>query len=271
MGCAFLSLVVLGLAPIQPAPSLISRLPMLYDAALATHPITTRVATAATLAVAGDAIAQGSEVATCVRSRASWPWKDRHYDGRRATGFVTVEALYRGLLQQRLIGLIIANFQGNLVIGLAPWANREAAAALEQTLVNQFVVAPWVYYPLFFSITSAVQGLTLQQCLRRARGQLPALFGLNLLFWFPVQLVQFSLVPLRYKVPFICLASVIWNIIISAIAGSVARWRSIPSPQWVGGKRSGRRSLTHTHGASAAARAAPTCGAEVASVIESNQ
>ena len=63
------------------------------------------------------------------------------------------------------------------------------------------------------------------QRLARARQHFANLFGFNLCFWFPIQLVQFAFVPRLYKVPFICLAGLVWNIILSNVAGSVREWR----------------------------------------------
>ena len=61
--------------------------------------------------------------------------------------------------------------------------------------------------------------------LERARSCFTTLFGFNLCFWLPVQLTQFGLVPARYKVPFICVAGLIWNVILSALSGSVSKYR----------------------------------------------
>ena len=51
--------------------------------------------------------------------------------------------------------------------------------------------------------------------------------GSCILFWVPAQYMQFMLVPMKYKVPFICLAAFLWNVILSAVVGSVARWRKM--------------------------------------------
>ena len=54
---------------------------------------------------------------------------------------------------------------------------------------------PLVYYPLFFSLTGLVQGLTAQETLARAKEKFLPLVGRNLQFWLPVQIVQFEFVP----------------------------------------------------------------------------
>ena len=56
-------------------------------------------------------------------------------------------------------------------------------------------VVPLVYYPLFFSLTGIVQGLTIEDTIARAREKFLPLVQRNLQFWLPVQIVQFEFVP----------------------------------------------------------------------------
>jgi len=201
-----------------PPPALAAGLPAVYDAALQTHPVATRICTAAALAVAGDSLAQA-------RVRTICPEAPPKYDSRRAVGFVGVEALYRGLLQQPIFMWIVDNLRGGCLHAVSG-LNIELCAALERTAFSQFIISPGVYYSLYFSITSAVNGLSWQQALSRWRAQFPRVLGFNLLFWFPAQFTQFMFIPARYKVPFICLAGFVWNFILSMLAGSVVRFRS---------------------------------------------
>jgi len=203
-----------AVVPVQPHMG-VGALPMLYDQLLVSHPAVTRVTTAATLALAGDAMAQ---------RRAKRP----RYDLRRAISLVVVEATYRGLMQQRIFAWIIATFQGAALQHVAaPFTQTSLPmlAAVERVLFNQFIVSPLVFYPLYFSLTGLLQGLSVNQTWRRARKNFRTIFGCNLCFWLPVQLVQFALVPSRYKVPYVCLAALLWNMILSALSGSVCAWR----------------------------------------------
>lgn len=208
--------------PLLGSPLMGVPLPSIYNALLETHPVTTRVATAASLAVLGDALAQQ-------REHSQHSQHSQRYDVRRASSFVVVEAVYRGLLQQPLFLWIIATFHGEglarALAALSLSAPLPVLATLERVLFNQFVVSPCVYYPMYFGITGPMQGLTLRESWQRARNQFSTLFGFNLCFWLPVQLIQFGMVPARYKVPFICLGGLIWNVILSALAGSARQWR----------------------------------------------
>jgi hypothetical protein len=166
----------------------------------------------------------------CVSARLQ-RWKsfaDADLRSRRALAVVAVEAFYRGVLQQPIFAWIGATFSGRAVHAAVPALGLTATATAERVLFNQFVVSPLVYYPLFFAITGPVQGLSLSQTLERARGSFSNLFSRNLGFWLPVQTIQFALVPALYKVPFICLCGLVWNVILSGLAGSVTKWRSEP-------------------------------------------
>ena len=79
---------------------------------------------------------------------------------------------------------------------------------------------PAIYYPLFFGITGAVQGLNLRQVMERARRQFLALQMRNWAFWLPAQYFQFVFLPIEKQVLFTCIAGLVWNIILSASAGS---------------------------------------------------
>ena len=204
---------VFGLFLPSAAPlAVLPALPGLYDALLVAHPVPTRMATAGALALVGDAAAQ---------QRSS-----KAYNRRRGASLAAVEVTYRGLLQQPIFDWIIHNIHGEHLRALtAGKLNAKLSTAIERVTFNQFVVSPFVFYPMYFTVTGMVQGLSLDQTLARARSCFTTLFGFNLCFWLPVQLTQFGLVPARYKVPFICVAGLIWNVILSALSGSVSKYR----------------------------------------------
>ena len=187
-----------------------SSLPLLsvYDAALSANPIATRIATAATFAAAGDAFSQ----------RHLQTGHHKKYDVKRAAGLVGFDSFYRGVMQQPLLAWISATFDGRALRMLLPLLPLPLVAAFERVLVNQFIFGPGIYYPLYFSITGAIHGLTPRESFARAKAQWASLFGVNLLFWLPVQLVRLLTLPQRYWVPFICFAGLVWNVILSAVA-----------------------------------------------------
>ena len=177
-----------------------------YSDALIVNPLETKVATAIALAVAGDALAQGRECAP--------------YDTRRAASFVAFDAIYRGAFQHVTFPLISEAFKGVALHGALPGVPLAVCASVTRTLFNQCVIVPTIYYPLFFAITAVVQGLSTQQGIERAKSLFVPLVSRNLLFWVPVQYCQFAFVDEAWQVPYVCAMGLVWNIILSALAGN---------------------------------------------------
>ena len=65
-----------------------------------------------------------------------------------------------------------------------------------------------------------MQGLTINESLARARSSFVDLTIRNWKFWIPAQLVQFAMLPIDLQVPYTCVMGLVWNVILSAAAGS---------------------------------------------------
>lgn len=186
-----------------------------YTASLAVHPLSTKVCTAGVLAIGGDAIAQSSD-------------PELPYDRKRAVSFALFDAAYRGGFQHAAFPWIIEHCRGNVLQGAAaslalPMSTLpppDALAAVECTAFNQLLLVPVVYYPLFFGITGAVQGLTLEQAIARAQERFVPLTLRNWQFWIPAQFVQFAFIDVEWQVPYTCAMGLVWNILLSGMAGS---------------------------------------------------
>jgi protein Mpv17 len=94
-------------------------------------------------------------------------------------------------------------------------------AALEQSLVSQLVIVPTLYYPMFYAITGAMQGMTIEQTMGRAKDTFIPLMKYTPLFWIPVQFAVFGFVEEILQIPIMIVCGLIWNIILSILAGSV--------------------------------------------------
>ena len=181
--------------------------------------------TGATVALCGDAIAQ-SQV-------------EEPYDRRRAASFMTFDACYRWL-QHELYPIIVRTMQGQYLGGLVGSIPPLAAAAkaaseatgtepafffsvMEQTLSSQLGIVPFIYYPVFYTITGFLQQLTPDQTVERAKETFVPLMKRNLLFWIPVQFVQFGFVEENLQIPFITVCGLIWTIILSVMAGAAQK------------------------------------------------
>jgi hypothetical protein len=198
----------------------------MYKDSLMDNPLETKLITGALLAFLGDAIAQTREA---------------KYDELRAAALVTFDMVYRAV-QIALFPLIVDSCDGHFLAHL--FANISAEnvhylATMEQTIANQFFVIPFIYYPVFFTLTGSLQGLSMTEIIERARTSIVPLLKRNWLFWIPVQYFQFGYVDEPLQIPFLCVAGLAWTFILSTYAGSVQKTRVVaeeivlPTPESV--------------------------------------
>jgi len=179
-----------------------------YKQLLKTHPLPTKMMTGATLAVCGDAFAQSKDA-------------NVDYDKRRAASFAVFDMAYRAL-QHFSFPIIVAYCHGQILGSLPiPEAfDSSQLAAMEQTLASQLGIVPFLYYPAFFTISGAIQGLSASAAWSRAQENFVPLMKRNLLFWIPVQFIQFGYIQEDLQIPFLSCAGLAWTFILSAYAGS---------------------------------------------------
>lgn len=183
-----------------------------YKQILATHPLPTKMITGATLAVCGDAIAQSKDPSA-------------EYDSRRASSFAIFDMVYRAL-QHFAFPIIVATCHGQYlgrwdvmnVFDASQWA------AMEQTLASQLGIVPFLYYPAFFALTGFVQGLSSSSALTRAKENFFPLMQRNLVFWIPVQFIQFGYIQDDLQIPFLSCCGLAWTFILSVAAGSTKNY-----------------------------------------------
>lgn len=185
----------------------------IYKQTLTAHPLTTKMLTGATLAVSGDAIAQSQD-------------KSTEYDKQRAASFAAFDMAYRAV-QHFSFPIIVAACHGQY-LGSLPFLHDAFDAsrlgAMEQTLASQLGIVPFFYYPVFFSLTGFMQGLTLSGAVSRAQENFLPLMKRNLLFWIPVQYVQFGYIPEDLQIPFLSMCGLAWTFILSVAAGSARNY-----------------------------------------------
>jgi hypothetical protein len=178
-----------------------------YQSTLSTHPLPTKMMTGAFLATAGDAIAQGRE--------------DDDYNPSRGASFAAFDMTYRAA-QHFLFPIIVAYCHGQFLGSLG--AGEVFGTAMERSLASQLIIVPFMYYPVFFTFTGFMQGLTFDEGLARAKENFIPLMKRNLLFWIPVQYVQFCYVPTDLQIPFLSVAGLAWTFILSVLAGSAKKY-----------------------------------------------
>ena len=70
--------------------------------------------------------------------------------------------------------------------------------------------APIVYFPCYYTATGAIQGLGVEECLVRYAANLGADMADSVSFWGPVQMLNFCLLPIHARVPFMCAFGTAW-------------------------------------------------------------
>ena len=179
-----------------------------YKHLLATHPLPTKMITGATLAVCGDAIAQSKD--------------DNEHDQRRAASFAAFDMAYRAV-QHFSFPIIVAACHGQYLgalPGVGDAFDATQLGAMEQTLASQLGIVPLFYYPVFFSLTGFIQGLSVEGAITRAKENFIPLMKRNLIFWIPVQFVQFDYIQEDLQIPFLSMCGLAWTFILSVAAGS---------------------------------------------------
>jgi len=186
-----------------------------YMSTLSTYPLPTKMMTGAFLATAGDAIAQGRE--------------DNDYDPSRGASFAAFDMIYRAA-QHWLFPIIVDLCRGQFLlgaaaaIGAAQLFDLSIFTAMERSLASQLIIVPFLYYPVFFTFTGYMQGLNFEEGLERAKQNFVPLMKRNLLFWIPVQYVQFCYIPTELQIPFLSCAGLAWTFLLSVLAGSAKRY-----------------------------------------------
>ena len=186
-----------------------------YMSTLTAFPLPTKMMTGAALATAGDAIAQTRE--------------DDDYDPSRGASFAAFDMIYRAA-QHVLFPIIVELCRGQYLfsvmgtIGASQLVDLSTLTAMERSLASQLIIVPFLYYPVFFTFTGYMQGLNFEEGLERAKQNFAPLMKRNLLFWIPVQYVQFCYIPTDLQIPFLSCAGLAWTFILSVLAGSAKKY-----------------------------------------------
>ena len=193
---------------------------MKYRQFMTSHPLRTKMVTGGILATIGDGVAQLREA-------------DKPYNPSRAASFAAFDVCYR-IFQHKVFPFVTKICTGGilgwilsctmLLLGGCKSIGADLMnifAATECTLAYQFVVVPLLYYPLFFSFTGILQGLTVRETLERAKNQFLPCWKRNVLFWIPTQFVMFGFIEENLQVPFVCIVGLLWSTILSVTTGKV--------------------------------------------------
>lgn len=192
---------------VVPVPPFLYNLAQFYSTCLHHYTVLTQALTTATLACLGDAIAQQQQ--------------NTRYDTGRGMTFFLWGAVYTGVFQHVWFAYLSAHVQAAFAV-----MDQESVLmdnyihmkiALVQVLLNQFVIVPILYVPLFLFVTS---NFGVHAAWQRARAMYWTLLWRNYAFWLPVQWLEFCCIHQEWQIPFQSVAALVWTTVLSLTSNS---------------------------------------------------
>ena len=181
-----------------------------HNRLLSRAPLATKTASALVLGVGGDALAQRIEHSgecSSSSSAAGTLWCG-WYDLERGAAFSSLATFWNGPFMHYYFAALSTRVVSPGLRGL-----------LTKTAITQILLNPLIFMPLFFSWTSAVRGLTLEQTKAKVESEAWPALQTTWLFFTPVNLLNFALIPVPHQNTFNAVASVVYNTMLSLVAG----------------------------------------------------
>ncbi|KAJ1468782.1 hypothetical protein T484DRAFT_1920083 [Baffinella frigidus] len=214
---------VVSLAEPVAAAKVASAILSAYLGLLHAHPLGTKVVTAAVLSTAGDVIAQQL---TCRREQRKLPAVLRgkltrsKWDLKRTMMFAAFGGFYTGAVQHVWFGLLNSPAVAQL---LPAFGTSGVSQALARVLINQLIVTPLLYFPLFYAWRGFCRSESVPRTLTLARKECWPTLKLNWAFWLPAQALVFACFSalvlacfsVTYHVPLCCLLALVWTCLLS--------------------------------------------------------
>ena len=191
------------------------RLYAAYLRALRRRPLATQAATAGSIAGCGDLIAQDLETRWKAQDSGEQGW-----DWTRTRAFVAFGCGYTGAVQSVLFRSYERLFPA--APPAAPALSR-LRPVLAKLCLNQFVVVPVLYFPLFFASTGLMRGSSAEQAYQAYSERWWPTCLANWGLWLPAQALQFGFVPLQLQVLYVSTVGLVWQTLLSVSANAKSR------------------------------------------------
>jgi len=141
--------------------------------------------------------------------------KREDIDWRRNAGFCTFGFLYLSLgqywLYNKLFHKLCAPLKANYGYGVTVAA---------KVFLDQAIHHPFVYFPVFYSIKAAVEGRNWEWVWSKYTNEFRESVKQLWMIWVPCQIVNFAVVPMHYRIPFVAAVSFVWTTVLSVMQGS---------------------------------------------------
>eukprot|EP00164_Ancoracysta_twista_P002037 GFYU01002683.1.p1 GENE.GFYU01002683.1~~GFYU01002683.1.p1 ORF type:complete len:341 (-),score=112.30 GFYU01002683.1:145-1167(-) len=93
-----------------------------------------------------------------------------------------------------------------------------AAAVVIKTALDNFVMSPLVYIPVYYLYTGLFKGMSLQEVKEKFMAEYVNTVKMTIQVWVPTKLVVFYAVPTHLRVGTVCCISFVWNTILSFVS-----------------------------------------------------
>ncbi|GMH39183.1 hypothetical protein BSKO_07081 [Bryopsis sp. KO-2023] len=175
-----------------------------YNASAKAHPVITGVITSGVKTTVADIFAQ-----KVLERRDEIDWK-------RNLVWTVFGFSYLGGFQYFLLNVKFAQWCAPItrLVG-------HRGVAPVKTAMDQFVHHPFMYFPTFFAMKSAIEGKPMSYAVERYKAE--AFDSLTTLWkiWIPLQLANFMFVPRHLRVPAVAGISFLWTVVFSTMQGKI--------------------------------------------------
>ncbi|KAJ2595888.1 hypothetical protein H4R99_005152 [Coemansia sp. RSA 1722] len=193
-----------------------------WNRCAARRPLLTISLTNGAMGAAGDILAQTlvpQQQQTSGSTSQSTPSVAVQYNPWRTLRFFAYGCMF-GPVAYRWYGFLDRRFPMSAVRG------KMAATLGKRVAADQIAFAP-VAIAAFFAVMGTMEGKNLSELKTGFRERYPEALAGNYVLWPAAQMLNFSIVPLIYRVPFSSLVSIVWNTYLSIVNGR----KGVPSEQ----------------------------------------
>jgi uncharacterized membrane protein (DUF485 family) len=188
-----------------------------YNVLLLTEPILTKSLTSAVLSFAGDLVCQYLTRPPSIPYEESWITQQKNkISWRRTFSFTLISFLIFAPLSHYWYGFLSTKIVGDSFL-----------CALQRVILDQFLYAP-IVISCILAGTLLFEGKT-DQILNKLRQDLLPTLITNYLIWIPAQLINFSVVPEKFRVLWANAVGFFWGIYLSYAANKPALVTSPPT------------------------------------------
>lgn len=90
-----------------------------------------------------------------------------------------------------------------------------------KTFIDQCIHHPLLYFPCFYALKGMVEGRPMTESINDYREHLWENCKALWMIWVPAQMVNFTVVPLHLRIPFVAGVSFAWTVVISVMRGAL--------------------------------------------------